>query len=82
MLNLLRSRLALFSSKLLWQRRVVFGFAGAIGGFAYYHFIGCASGTCPISSNPYMSTAYGTLIGILVPSSKKSVENVSDGKSR
>ena len=25
---------------------------GGIGGFVYYHFIGCASGTCPITSNP------------------------------
>ena len=25
---------------------------GGIGGFAYYHFIGCTSGTCPITSNP------------------------------
>lgn len=39
---------------------------GAAGGFAYYKFIGCASGTCPITSNPYISTFYGALIGALV----------------
>jgi hypothetical protein len=36
------------------------------GGYAYYHFVGCASGTCPITSNPYISTSYGALIGLVV----------------
>ncbi len=39
---------------------------GAIGGFAYYHYIGCASGTCPITSKPLNSTAYGALMGGLL----------------
>jgi hypothetical protein len=39
--------------------------AGAGGGFAYYYFIGCASGTCPITSNPYISTAYGMGMGLI-----------------
>ena len=39
---------------------------GGIGGFAYYHFVGCASGTCPITSNPYISTLYGSLMGYLL----------------
>ncbi len=43
--------------------RIVFALAGAIAGYAYYHFVGCATGTCPITGNPYMSTAYGSLMG-------------------
>ena len=39
---------------------------GGIGGFSYYHFVGCASGTCPITSNPYISIAYGALMGYLL----------------
>ncbi len=39
---------------------------GALGGFAYYHYIGCASGTCAITSNPMNSTLYGALIGGLL----------------
>jgi Family of unknown function (DUF6132) len=36
---------------------------GAMGGYAYYHFIGCMSGTCPITSQPLNSTLYGAMMG-------------------
>lgn len=39
---------------------------GGIGGFAYYYFIGCASGTCPITSNPYITVIYGALLGYIL----------------
>ena len=39
---------------------------GALGGFAYFYFIGCSNGACPISSNPWTSTAYGALIGAVL----------------
>jgi hypothetical protein len=39
---------------------------GGFGGFAYYHFVGCANGTCPITSNPYISILYGALMGYLL----------------
>lgn len=37
---------------------------GAIGG--YYHEIGCSSGSCAITSNPWKMTGMGILIGYLV----------------
>lgn len=38
--------------------------AGAIGGYLYYHFVGCASGTtCAITSKPINSTLYGAMMG-------------------
>lgn len=49
-----------------WLKLGVFVALGALGGFAYYAFIGCANGTCPITSNPYISTGYGALIGAVL----------------
>lgn len=39
---------------------------GAIGGYLYYHYVGCSSGTCPITSKPLNSTLYGALMGGLI----------------
>ena len=49
-----------------WLKLGAFTLLGALGGFAYYAFIGCANGTCPITSNPYISTGYGALIGTVL----------------
>ena len=40
--------------------------AGAVLGFAYYRFVGCSSGSCPITSNPWASIGYGAIMGFLV----------------
>jgi hypothetical protein len=39
---------------------------GAVGGYLYYAFVGCASGTCAITSNPVISSLYGALMGGLL----------------
>lgn len=39
---------------------------GAIAGYLYYYFVGCASGTCLITSKPINSTLYGALMGSLL----------------
>ncbi|MDZ4711946.1 MAG: DUF6132 family protein [bacterium] len=44
---------------------------GAIGGYAYFHFVGCTSGTCAITSKPLNSTLYGAMMGGLLFSSFK-----------
>ena len=41
---------------------------GATGGFVYYKTVGCSTGTCPITSNPWISTLWGSLIGYLLGS--------------
>lgn len=40
--------------------------AGGILGFLYYRFIGCSTGSCPITSNPVSSILYGMVIGVLI----------------
>ncbi|BDB57561.1 DUF6132 family protein [Flavobacterium ammonificans] len=39
---------------------------GALAGYGYYFYVGCASGTCAITSKPLNSTLYGALMGGLV----------------
>lgn len=39
---------------------------GALGGYLYYYYVGCVSGTCPITSNPYRMMIYGAIIGYLL----------------
>lgn len=39
---------------------------GAIAGYLYWHQVGCASGTCLITSKPLNSTLYGSLMGFLL----------------
>jgi hypothetical protein len=41
---------------------------GGVGGFAYYKFVGCKSGSCFITGNPWVSTVYGALIGAMLSS--------------
>ncbi|MBS1667332.1 MAG: hypothetical protein JST58_08150 [Bacteroidetes bacterium] len=38
---------------------------GSIGGYLYWHQVGCASGTCLITSKPLNSTLYGGVMGAL-----------------
>lgn len=36
---------------------------GAVVGYTYYKLIGCASGTCSITSSPVNSTIYFSIMG-------------------
>jgi hypothetical protein len=36
---------------------------GAIAGYAWFRFIGCSTGSCPITSNPWTSSIYGGVMG-------------------
>ena len=44
---------------------------GGIAGFLYYRFVGCNSGSCPITSHSYMTIIFGGLLGYLITSSLK-----------
>jgi uncharacterized membrane protein YdjX (TVP38/TMEM64 family) len=39
---------------------------GAIGGFLYYKYVGCVTGTCAITSNPFRSTIYFAFFGAVL----------------
>jgi hypothetical protein len=53
-----------------WRKKMITLVVGiVIGagiGFAYYKFIGCSSGMCPLTSNPFISTLYGAVMGAFI----------------
>ncbi|MCX8090364.1 MAG: DUF6132 family protein [Verrucomicrobiae bacterium] len=38
-------------------------------GFAWYKLVGCSTGACPLTSNPWISSLYGALMGALIATS-------------
>ncbi|MBM4394127.1 MAG: hypothetical protein FJ087_00375 [Deltaproteobacteria bacterium] len=38
--------------------------AGAILGYLYWAEVGCTTGGCPLTSNPFLTTGFGALIGL------------------
>ena len=50
------------------QRRISFIFLilGGLSGFLYWRFVGCSTGTCPITSHWYAMSLYGMLMGWLI----------------
>lgn len=44
---------------------------GLVGGFLYWRFVGCASGSCPVTSSPFASSAWGAVMGGLLFSAFK-----------
>ena len=67
MINILKNK---------WIKKVAFVFLGSVAGYAYYYFIGCTGNSCPITGSPYISTAYGMMIGFVLSldSTKKKPE--------
>jgi len=41
---------------------------GGVLGFACYKTVGCTTGTCSLTSHPFVSTMYGICIGGLIAS--------------
>ncbi len=50
----------------MFIRLVLGAVVGGILGYGVYRFIGCSSGTCPITSNPWLSTIFGMTLGALL----------------
>lgn len=48
---------------------------GGIGGYIYYIKVGCSSGACPITSNPWMTIIWGSITGYLIGSFFNSKNN-------
>jgi len=58
---------------------IIGGLVGLLGGFLYWKYVGCITGTCPIQANWYSMVPYGVLFGVLLggmfkPKTKKKDE--------
>jgi hypothetical protein len=51
-------------------RVIVGGVIGAGIGFAMYKFVGCRTGACPLTGNPFIATLLWGLMGALVGAGK------------
>lgn len=40
--------------------------AGGVGGWLYYRYVGCATGACAITSNPWLTIGFGVAFGLLL----------------
>ena len=55
-----------FGTIVAWIWRISPILLGGAGGYLFYRFVGCRSGVCPITRNPWISTIYGALIGAML----------------
>ncbi len=53
---------------------------GLVGYFVLYRLIGCSTGACPITANPYISTLYGIILGVLLVTGIASPKNPAASK--
>ncbi len=52
------------------MRYILGAVIGGLLGFGYYKLVGCSTGTCPLSSNPWISTVYGMIMGAMLAGSR------------
>lgn len=79
-LKKLKKQLALERSdepllKKIWENKIyrtsLGALAGGILGFFYWKYIGCNTGSCPLTSNPYQSVLLFGFLGGLLAKDKK-----------
>ncbi len=58
----------LMRSSLFWKPAAGVIVGGTLG-FLYYHFVGCSSGNCAITSNPISSMLMGAALGYFIVNS-------------
>lgn len=50
------------------ELKIIGAVVGGLFGLIYYKKVGCPTGTCPITSNPYGSMIYGAVMGFMIGS--------------
>ena len=69
--------------KWLYKNKLYFigAAVGALLGYLYWQQVGCASGSCAITSKPLNSTLYGALLGSLLLSLFEKKKNLKQIKN-
>lgn len=47
-------------------RVIALPLVGSAGGWLYYRYVGCATGTCAVTSSSWLSTGFGCVLGSLL----------------
>ena len=55
----------MFTKKAIMKILIGIGI-GSIAGYAYYYFVGCQGGGCPLSSNWLSTTLFGAFFGFVM----------------
>ncbi len=71
-------------NKKIPYKTIIFTLAGALAGFLYAYFIGCKTGTCPITSNKFVATVFMGLFGFILSldNGKKQKGEEENGSSK
>ena len=59
------------------RARTIGGVAvGAVAGALYSHYVGCLTGSCPLTSNPLMTAVLGAILGASLLAPAQAPKNV------
>ena len=47
-------------------RAIALPLVGSAGGWLYYRYVGCTTGTCAVTSSLWLSTGFGCILGSLL----------------
>ncbi len=50
----------------MWYKPLIGLIAGGVFGYLYYRLVGCPTGGCPLTSNPYSSVLIWAALGAAV----------------
>ena len=65
--------------KITWKT-ILFILTGGLAGFLYANFIGCYSGTCPLTSNKFIAMGFFALFGYILSLDSKKKNKIKETK--
>lgn len=66
MKNLNYEKIKTWLGQLSYRRYILGILIGGAAGYLYFFFVGCKTGSCPITGHSYSSSIAGSLMGYLI----------------